>query len=164
MDSILSPLRLGKMIQKGQIILQGFLESQGLIWPGPNPSSPSTLPRGLHAHHGQVGQGQGTASRKGQILVSRMEGRVRKDGTGREKIPGTPPSSREGAQGGRMRKPGLDSEPWGAEGLGRLGPILGGGRRLHPPSSGASHGLLSPTRERHMGKGRDPLVPHCLQN
>lgn len=135
------------MRQKGQIP-QVFLESQGLLWHGPNPLSPSILPRCLDAHYGQVGQGQDKVSRKGQISVSRVKGGARKGGRGREEVPGTPPSSREGAQGGKTRKPGSDSEPWGAEGLGRLSPILGGGRRLHPPSSGASHGLLSPTRVR----------------
>lgn len=136
------------------------MESQGLLWPGPNSLSPSTLPRGPDAHCGQVGQGQHKVSRKGQISVSRVEGGARKNGRGREEVPGTPPSSREGAQGGKTRKPGLDSEPWGAEGLGRLGPILGGGRRLHPPSSGASHGLLSPTRERGRHRERErPFSP-----
>lgn len=124
-----------------------------MAWPQP------ILPRVLDAHGGQVGLGQDKGSRKGQISVSRVEGGARKGGRGREEVPGTPPSSREGAQGGRTRKPGLDSEPWGAEGRGRLGPILGGGRHLHPPSSGASLGLLSPTREAR-GRYRERKRPH----
>lgn len=56
-----------------------------------------------------------------------------------------------------MRMPGSDSEPWGAEGPGCLGPLLGGGRHLHPPSSSASLGLLSPTRARDTGKKETPL-------
>lgn len=53
--------------------------------------------------------------------------------------------------------PGSDSEPWGAEGRGCLGPLLGGGRHLHPPSSSASLGLLSPTKARRYKEERDPI-------
>lgn len=52
--------------------------------------------------------------------------------------------------------PGSDSEPWGAEGRGCLGPLLGGGRHLHPPSSSASLGLLSPFS---LGLGAHSLPP-----
>lgn len=110
--------------------------------------SPLHSSQGSRCPRWPTGAGAGQVSTKREISVSRVEGGARTSRRGKEEVPGTPPSSREGAQGGRTRKPGLDSEPWGAEGLGRLGPILGGGRRLHPPSSGASHGLLSPTRAR----------------
>lgn len=142
LSSVLSPLRFGKM---RQIFPKGSWEIQGSCGPAPT-TLPSTLPRGPNAHCGQEGLELDKVGREGQISVSRVEGRARKGGRGREEVPGTPPSSREGAQGGRTRKPGSDSEPWGAEDQGRLGPILGGGRHLHPPSSGASLGLLSPTR------------------
>lgn len=126
----------------------------------PTHSPPPLFPE---SRCGQVEQGQDKVSRKTQISVSRVEGGARIDRTGREEVPGTPPSVREGAQGGRTRKLGLDSEPWGAEGLGRLGPILGGGRRLHPPSSDASHGLLSPTRGRGRHRERErPFSPSLI--
>lgn len=124
----------------------------------PAHSSPPCFP-GSRCPSWPSGAGAGLGEQENRS-VSRVEGGARKDGTGREEVPGTPPSVREGAQGGRTRKLGLDSEPWGAEGLGRLGPILGGGRRLHPPSSGASHGLLSPTRERgRHGERERPFSP-----
>lgn len=113
--------------------------------------SPTQLLPRVHGDH--VGVGQNKVSRKGQVLVFM----TREGGGGEKEVPGTPPSSREGAQGGRMRMPGSDSEPWGAEGRGCLGPLLGGGRHLHPPSSSASLGLLSPTRTRRYREERDTI-------
>lgn len=52
---------------------------------------------------------------KGHISVSRIEGGAKESG----KEGGGPRHTSqfsEGAQGGRTRKPGSDSEPWGAEG------------------------------------------------
>lgn len=149
------------MRQMGQTIPQGFLASLGLLWSGPNPLFPSTLPRGPTACPSwpRGGVGQGRQERTDFCLQDRGWGKGKWEGEG-----GGPRHTSQFSGG----SPGWqDEKAW-------LGFRTLGGRRPGPPGSDPRRRQASPPtffrclsrppftyqgKKETGGKGEMPLAP-----